>query len=157
MFRPYLFGLFVVLLLSQCIPIPIRKNYLKQPELRICIHDNSGTSIEETRIIYNRFKYPYRDLDNSDTSFVNIDGCYQYLKVIEKERVMPLLMHGVHQYAFEFKVVTLTDSIQINYNPISNNVYADDSEDFNYNVIPYKDSLKVEKVSRNELKIMLKP
>lgn len=141
----------LIFALGSCIPIPWNKNYLKRPELTICVSDTLGNpsvaSVQLTR------SFLPHGADSVFTFATNADGCVYLKRIIEGEIIMPLMMHGVHQYAFSMLIKTDVDSTYIYCQQWTRDV--SDKEDILSYFEYHYDSLKVHMVDSNSMHVIL--
>lgn len=85
-----------------CCPIPMRNTYLVEPDLVVTVVDVAGGPVVGAEVLVVREKVPHGGVTGQWRLVTDSSGVATMSPVTQVERVMPLMMHGVHEYQFSW-------------------------------------------------------
>lgn len=85
---------------AACCPIPMRKTYVVEPDLVVTVVDAGGRPVAGAEVLVVREKVPHQGVTGQWRLVTDAAGLATMTPVTQEERVLPLMMHGVHEYQF---------------------------------------------------------
>ena len=83
---------------SGCIPIPIPRNFVVQPELHIQVLDDEKKYISNAQVFFVTLSDPHNHVDRYITFETDEKGSLYIPEKREFEWIFPLMMHGIPFY-----------------------------------------------------------
>ena len=81
-----------------CIPIPIPRNFIVQPELHIQVLDDEKNYISNAQVVFVTLSDPHNNVDRYITFETDETGSLYIPEKKEFEWIFPLMMHGIPFY-----------------------------------------------------------
>jgi len=91
----------LLILLTSCLPIPVKKTFVTWPKRTIRVVDESGAATAGVKVHVARIRHPHSRTDESRVMTADEHGEVKLERETTVLKVFPLMMHGVPGFSFE--------------------------------------------------------